>query len=273
MMRVRCQRGLVTLLVLASALAGADTPRDEDDAIAVRERGLVLAVGRSHYLIIAPLAHEPPHELLHEAVIYYGDGKTFYRQMVGEWQSSELEDASGGLRYVVGLSDWRSNGSAYLATTDEKAFTIKCDTRTVPLPLAPEATAKKLVTSAKLVRDLPGHAPYLLARSSTGMTYYFVDRPLVPADNHDFRLFIGKRGAMKQLKITDMGVDTKGVSLVTSQGLFHIVLGTTATASFGRDEDDQKEVTVVPIAANLKLVYGDLGVYTHESFAMPCDDL
>ncbi|HSD89120.1 MAG TPA: hypothetical protein VLB44_16440 [Kofleriaceae bacterium] len=257
---------MVTILAAGSA-AGAD-----DDTAGIRERGIVLQATKKTYLVVVPDGKEMLGDLpVHPPAVYYGDGKTFYLQERDLWEGP----ISTRISAAIDLDDWREvHNFQHLETRDMKAWTMKCGSRTKQqLSLAPESAAKKILAAGTFKDALPGHEPILLARASTGTTYYLVDHPHLPKDNSDFRLFIGKRGAMKQVKLKDLSVDSDGFLLVSAQGVLKVDNGSPRTATFGRDGDHLKPLDVIPTSPNAKLVFGDLGVYRHENFGMICDDL
>jgi len=255
----------VTIL-LAGGAAHAD-----DDTAGIRERGIVIQATKKTYLVVVPDGKETLGDLpVHPPDVYYGDGKTFYLQDRSGWEGP----ISTRQTAAIFLYDWRELVPYQrLETRDMKAWTMTCDKRSKELSLVSESPAKKMLAAATFKTDLPGHDPFMLARASTGTTYYLVDQPHRPKGNHDYRLFLGKRGAMKPAKLKDPSVDSNGLILVSAQGVLKLIDGEERTATFGRDGDHQKPLDLVSLSVNAKLVFGDLGVYRHENFAMVCDDL
>jgi hypothetical protein len=114
------------------------------------------------------------------------------------------------------------------------------------------------------------HYSYALARDDTGK-YYFVDRLLEPEDNRNFRLFVGPRGSMKQMPMTNIVSDSGGDIFATKHGELRLVLGK-SEASWIEDKHDTK-LLLLPVHENVALIHRDLGVYMGEAFGTPCDDL
>lgn len=258
---------MVTVTILLAAGAGQ---ADDDDSAGIRERGIVIQATKKTYLVVVPGAKEKPGALpVEQPDVYYGDGKTFYLQDRGLWEGPISTRPAAAFDF----SDWRALYTRQrLETRDMKSWTTGCESRTKQLSLASESTARKVLAAGTFKRDLPGHEPIMLARASTGTTYYLVDHPHRPKDNNDYRLFIGKRGAMKQIKIKDLSVDSGGILLITAQGVMKID-DSSRTTLFGRDADHLQPLDRVSLSVNAKLVFGDLGVYRHENFGMMCDDL
>jgi hypothetical protein len=259
-------RAMVTVTILLAA----GTVQADDDTEGIRERGIVIQATKKTYLVVVPDGKDTLGDLpVHPPAVYYGDGKTFYLEDREGWEGPLSTRASA----AIDLDDWREvHTTQRLETVDMRAWTMKCDDRTKQLSLASESTAKKILASGTFKATLPGHDPVLLARASTGTTYYLVDQPHRPKGNTDFRLFIGKRGAMKQIKLKDLSADSDGLLLVSAQGVLKLD-HRSRDATFGRDGDHLKPLDRVSISVNAKLVFGDLGVYRHENFAMICDDL
>lgn len=110
--------------------------------------------------------------------------------------------------------------------------------------------------------------PYLLARDDRGV-YYYVDviRDLYGGSGH--RVFVGKKGALKQLALTDVTSDSAGDVFATKTGDLRLVrtLGEDKdkpTAQWIRGEK-KNELIYLDIYMNQPLIYRELGLYKTSS--------
>ncbi len=268
---------LVIAACVVSPLAAADTPPLDDPRGAIAERGIQLKAGKRHVIIIVPPAETPAGHpadstLASGAHVYFGDGKTLYRQNVDSYQNIKGDE-------YAGLGDWRSLRVSSLKRVGT-TYTLSCSNQGSTDPArvitlgAPQPA--KLGKTAVIREELPGFEAYLLARAGT--TYYYVDRPRTEAhDSQDFRLFIGKRGALKRVPIKEMARDTTSDVFVTAKGTMTITRAKTKgephTVTFGPNAKKQDALATVPAFANRFLIYSDLGVYARDPTGLPCEEL
>ena len=64
--------------------------------------------------------------------------------------------------------------------------------------------------------------PHLLARDDMGI-YYYVDKLSERHGGKAFRVFVGKRGAMKQVPLVDIAMDSAGQVFSTKTGDLRLV--------------------------------------------------
>ncbi len=144
---------------------------------------------------------------------------------------------------------------------------LRCGTRRVALRLLPRAEAAALLRAKKLAPPLARRVPYGLARDRRGI-YYFVDRA-PGAEKRDFRLYRGKLGRLRRLKMTNIVTDSEGDVFSTRDGSLRLVLE--RDHSYWIRKRRKQVLVNVPIQENLDLVYGPLGVYEGQPFGTPCD--
>jgi hypothetical protein len=259
---------LVPVLLLAAAPAArADSkkPSDEVDIEAVKPKLVFMHDGRGHYLAVVPFDSDSP--------VFYGDGKTFYQQRVFAYSHHQTEGKES-------LSFWAPTsvprgGELSLASG---VWTVRCSDRNTPMVTLDEIETGKLLERAVFKKVMWKRQAHGLARNDEG-TYYYVDelrddRPLAeqaddPHPPTGFRLFVGRKGKMREQKITDSAVDSKGIVLTTRIGRFSM-------------DDDGKRVVLIkgkkrtelirldPLD-NLRVIYSDLGIYA--KLGVPCDSM
>ena len=116
--------------------------------------------------------------------------------------------------------------------------------------------------------------PHLLARDDAG-TYYYVDVIRDQYGGSGYRVFVGKKGAMKQLPLTDVATDTGGEVFATKTGDVRIVHdnsteGVKAGATWVKGEKRTPLLTL-DTDANSRVIFKDLGIYTF--LGTICDDI
>lgn len=106
--------------------------------------------------------------------------------------------------------------------------------------------------------------PYMLARDDRGV-YYYVDvlRDVYGGSGH--RVFVGKKGALKQMPVTDVTSDTAGDIFATKTGDLRLVRNVNdgrekATAQWIRGEK-RNELVYLDVYMNQPLIYRELGLY------------
>jgi len=109
---------------------------------------------------------------------------------------------------------------------------------------------------------------YALGRDGT--TYYYVDRAASPREQ-GLPGHVGKRGAMKQLKLKDIASDSSGTVFTSKTGTLRF--GNPLSLTWAPKPAKPIALSVLPIDANYELVYRELGVYTGKRFGLPCDDM
>jgi len=249
----------VTFLLSASAMAGKKKKKkkkvsDDDvvDVSAVKSQFLVFTDGDGGYF--ATIRADMDN-------LYYGDGKTFYRQRV----------TSGGAN---GNNDWtfrmwspRVDGMADLDIKSDKG-TIGCGDDEFELTQVSAKEATKLLDKAVFKRPLWTRQGHTLWRDDKG-TYYYIDRLQDAYGGKGFRLFAGQKGAMKELGLTNIVSDSVGQIYSTKKGELRFVQED-GKATWIKNER-KTQLVYVPIEDNLAMVYGDLGVYDG-SLGTPCDE-
>jgi hypothetical protein len=132
----------------------------------------------------------------------------------------------------------------------------------VPLSeLAPDK-AKAVIDKSTFLTTAMTRKAYLLARDDAGV-YYYVDVLREQYGGKGFRVFIGKKGAMKAKPLTDIANDSAGDVFATKTGDLRIVRDTTDGKQTVQWVKGEKRSTLVTLDldANSQLIFKDLGVY------------
>jgi hypothetical protein len=122
--------------------------------------------------------------------------------------------------------------------------------------------AKAVLDKASFFTSALIRRPYLLARDDGGV-YYYVDVIRKDYGGKGFRVFVGKKGAMKQKPLTDIASDTAGDVFATKTGDLRMVKDNDNNGSTITWVKGEKRITLraLDTEANSALIFKDLGVY------------
>ncbi|MFW6052253.1 MAG: hypothetical protein ACODAU_13830 [Myxococcota bacterium] len=152
---------------------------------------------------------------------------------------------------------------------DDEGCSLKCGEREVELTLL-EGDAKAEIFGLERGDPPFDRVPHALARDRRGV-YYYVDRGATEATARDFRLYSGRRGALRQLDMRDIVSDSEGEVFESASGTLRLVVD--------RDEalwirgKRSTQLKTLPVGENLGVIFNELGVYLGEPLGTPCDDL
>lgn len=250
---------LVTLLAQTQPL----------DASAFRDKLSLLTDGKGHYF--AYDATQP----YNGDTDFWGDGKTFAAMRVigGSRNGDEQWSAS-----FWDPRAWTiSGGPASVSMNGSGAkFVVECRKKQTELKPVPAEDAKKLLAGATFTTPTWWRIPEKLLRDDTG-TYYFVDRfrSDEPGDRRDFRVFVGKKGALKQLPLKDIVDDAQGMIFATKTGDLRLITREGKLEGKWMKGATKTDLVEVPFDTyeSARMVYVDLGPYSGQRLGTPCDDL
>lgn len=237
---------------------------DEVDIARVKPDMLVLHDGHGHYLALVALRDMN--------MTFYGDGKNFYQLRV----SSTFADAKVGNSTRRFWSPISTDADIILDTAGN--WSVRCSDRVTPMvPLDPVQN-REILAAARFLTPLWKRQAHALARDERGVYYYVdmirddrspVEHASDPNPARGHRLYIGRKGRMKQQRLTDAVEDSVGVVLSTRAGDLAVDSDAkTAVFSAGKR---RKPLIYLPVEDNLLLVYRDLGLYGR--LGVPCDDM
>ena len=253
-----CLVGLTVLPAAAKEKPVAEALPPSVDISAVKDKLVILSDGKDHYVAVIPFSDVWQH-------LYYGNGKRFFLQRVTGGGSSGTESWDRVFWEPRVDARWKAG----VGWKDGK-YSVQCgDRETTFTSLANEAR-DKILASATFHEQLWQYQAYSLARDNQGH-YYYVDRPLAPANSKTFRLFSGLRGSLKPLKMTNIVSDSQGDIFTTRSGELRLVLDKQRSVWVERKKE--LELIQLPIQDNHVLIYQDLGVYEGQRLGTPCDDL
>ncbi|MFT3693110.1 MAG: hypothetical protein QM831_08205 [Kofleriaceae bacterium] len=138
------------------------------------------------------------------------------------------------------------------------------------LKVVPADRAKGLVDKLEFKERAIVRYPQLFARDDSGV-YYYVDHLTAKYGNKGYRVFSGKKGAMKELPLTDTAIDTAGEVYSTKSGDVRFVKDTKGDKAFWIKGEKRIELSILDVDVNSHLIWSELGIYNF--VGTPCDEL
>jgi len=114
--------------------------------------------------------------------------------------------------------------------------------------------------------------PHLLARDDSGV-YYYVDRYAKIYGGKGYRVYVGRKGAMKQMPLTDVASDSAGDVFSTKSGDLRLVRNSEnnkETMTWVKGEK-RTDLVFLDTDVNSAVIFKDLGLYTF--LGTPCDNV
>jgi hypothetical protein len=123
--------------------------------------------------------------------------------------------------------------------------------------------AKAVLDKAAFVTSGVIRVPHLLARDDSGV-YYYVDRIAKIYGGKGYRVFVGKKGAMKPMPLTDVASDSAGEVFSTKSGDLRLVRQSEKTKESMTWVKGEKrnELVFLDTSTNSAVIFKDLGLYT-----------
>lgn len=197
-----------------------------------------------------------------DAKVFFGPtSKTLYEQYI----KGSFSDGEGGWEYStiaprvqeephIGSIQRKKDG------TYEKTCRGKDD---FGLTEVSGDKAKAILDKSAFLTSGLVRVAHLLARDDSGV-YYYVDRYARIYGGKGYRVFVGKKGAMKQMPLTDVASDSAGDVFSTKSGDLRLVRNSESnkeTMTWVRGEK-RTELVFLDTDLNSAVIYKDLGIYT-----------
>jgi hypothetical protein len=243
---------LVLALALVAGAAAAEPKPQAVDVKAIRAELMVFQDAAGGTYVV--------HKTDKTRRIFYGTGKTLYEQWVVGF--SRNGDAWSIQTWAPRIAEIRP---AYFMRKDDGTFMKSCDGKddSVLTQLTGDK-AKAVLDKSQLMTEAMVYRPHMLARDDAGV-YYYVDRLAAAYGGKGFRVFVGKKGAMKQLPLTDVASDTAGEVFSTKSGdlrLTHTVTDDGGMKVVWVKGEKKNELVSLDTDANSPVIFRELGIYT-----------
>ncbi len=192
--------------------------------------------------------------------LFYGPtAKSLYEQIVvGSGSNGDFYDLS---TWAPRLTEVRYGSFAY---KDDRTYVKSCGGKDDAI--LTEITgdkARAILEGAAFLSSAIVHVPHLLARDDSGV-YYYVDRIAKLHGGKGYRVYVGKKGAMKPMPLTDVASDSAGEVFSTKSGDLRLVRqneGSKDTMIWVKGEKRLELVSLDP-DVNSAVIFKDLGIYT-----------
>ncbi len=190
---------------------------------------------------------------------WYGTGKQLYEQIViGRSRDGDSWDIS---TYAPRLAETRP---AALMKKADGSFMKWCDGKDdAVLTQLGGDKAKTVIDKYSFLSPALVRRSHMFARDDAG-TYYYVDRLDAAHGGKGYRVFVGKKGGMKQMALTDVASDSAGQVFSTKTGDLRLVKTTEGeTKPSTKWVKGEKKTDLIPLDldVNSPVIFNDLGIY------------
>jgi hypothetical protein len=193
--------------------------------------------------------------------VFYGTGKILYEQwVIGGGANGDAWSISTWAPRIEGIHP------AAIEHKQDGSFMRSCwGHDDVGITEITGDKAKAALDKVTVMTEFLVRRPYLLARDEGGI-YYYVDVLRQAYGGKGYRVFVGKKGAMKERPLTDVTSDQGGDVFATKTGELRFVRTVDdetgkSTLSWVRGEKRTKLINL-DVDAHSAVIFKDLGVYS-----------
>ena len=255
-------RGSIIAVVGVVALcrtAGAEPKPTKVDVKPFRDELIVLQDRDGGTYVVKP--HRPATDKPGaDARIWFGTaGKELHEQTISGRSADGAAWTQGTWAPRVA-----GNATAELQLRPDGSFQKWCDGKDpIPLTQITGDKAKAVIDRSSFMSEFMTRRAHLLSRDDTGV-YYYVDKFRDRYGGKGYRVFVGKKGAMKLLALTDVASDSAGEVFSTTTGDLRL----TRTSGEGTTKitwikgEKRLDLIVLDVEINTSVIWSDLGIYT-----------
>lgn len=262
---------MAAVVGLVSTAGAEPTPRPVD-VEAWKPQGLVLQDAQGGIYVV--FRTSDPKVRMAPKVFWGPSTRAVYEQRNFTW--SHPPDQGGGWE-IVTKTPRVPGGRASLVRQKDGTYQKICGWETdaaqrTGLTELSGDKARTVLDSTPFLSDGIVRAPHLLARDDSGV-YYYVDEIAELYGSKGYRVFVGRKGAMKPMPLVDVASDSAGEVFSTKSGDLRLV----------RNNEDTKqkmtwvkggkrtELVFLDTDDNSVVIFKDLGIYTF--LGTLCDDV
>lgn len=256
---------VVAVVVGVSGFAHAEPKPQKVDIKPFRDELLVFADAAGNAYVVkphkvSPTAPEDPGR------IWFGPaGKPLYEQStVGRSGNGAAWSYQTWAPRITGIRP------AYFSRAVDGSFSKSCDADKVPLTQLTGDKAKAVLDKSTLMTEYLNRRAHMLARDDSGV-YYYVDRLSKALGGKGYRVFVGKKGAMKQMALSDVASDTAGEVFSTKTGDLRLDRRADVNRMVWIRGERRVELITLDIDANSTVIFTDLGIYQY--LGTLCDNM
>jgi hypothetical protein len=194
-----------------------------------------------------------------EGVMFFGTAAGMYQQLI--YSRSRDGDNWTMTGSAPRISQGRGGSIARQSATEYQRY---CGNDKVDMftPMAaPDSAA--FLAKAKFFTSPLYRTSQALGRDSSG-TYYYVDALRREFGGAGYRVFVGRKGAMKQRPLLDVASDTAGMVFSTKSGEMRLVTSSGASDAKGITwyaKGKATELIMLDTYMESNLIFRDLGIY------------
>jgi len=258
---MRARAAILVLILAGVASAGGDPKPTTIDVKPFRAKLLVFEDAQGGTYLVLPGASD-------SRVWFAKNGKTAYEQIVVTRFSDE---GAGTWSYGVWAPRISGLSPASIQREPDGNFNRFCgDDNKLPLKAVAADRAKQVIDKLTFMTSAITRRAHLFARDDAAV-YYYVDMVAKTYGGAGYRVFVGKKGAMKQMPLTDVASDSAGEVYSTKNGDIRIVTENGKSTATWIKGEKRKELSVLDLDVNSHIIYSELGVY--EFLGTVCDEL
>ncbi len=180
------------------------------------------------------------------------------------------DDEGWGVALFAPRAKTQNGPEATVMYNQAKNYQLFCSNAATSLMVMPASDVQALLKKATFRTSGAVHRQVALARDEAGI-YYFVDRLRDDLGGQGYRVYVGKRGALKQMPLRDVAIDSGGMVFATKKGEFRLTVDTgTPTGATWNSKGKARTLKVLDLFTESYLIYRELGVYS--AFGAACDE-
>jgi len=250
-----CRLSAVLAAVLGAAGSASAEPAPRPvDIKALKGKPIVLLDAQGGTYVVFRDGDEP-------GVFYGPSARTLHEQAI----IGSSSDGEGGWEY----STWapRVPDGAHLGSLQRKkdgSYLRSCGGKDdAGLTELSGDRAHAVIDRAAFLTSAIVRVPHLLARDDSGV-YYYVDRIAKIYGGKGYRVFVGRKGAMKQMPLTDVASDSAGDVFSTKSGDLRLVRNNEQNKdkTLWVKGEKRTELVFLDTDVNSVVIFKDLGIYT-----------
>jgi hypothetical protein len=263
---MRAHAAVVAVVVGVSGFAVAEPKPQKVDIKPFRDELLVFADAAGNAYVIKPYKAATPTAPEERQRIFFGrSGKLLYEQ---EPQGRTTNNATWSYQsWAPRITGIRP---AYLTRKPDGSVIKQCDADDVPLTQLTGDKAKAVLDKSTLMTEFLNRRAHMLARDDSGV-YFYVDRLIKQHGGKGFRVYMGRKGAMKLLPLTDVASDTAGEVFSTKTGDLRLDRRADVNKMIWIRGEKRTELITLDIDANSTVIFTDLGIY--QFLGTLCDNM
>jgi hypothetical protein len=215
--------------------------------------------GKGHFLAFVP-------ESRYSGPIFAGGENALHLQRV---TGGGADSGRGVWNAVFWEPRVRNRGQAQVAVTPA-GVTMHCGEASVDYGAVSAAEGARLRHEAKLFDVRWQRAAIYIARDDSG-TYFLVDQAREPEGNTDYRLFVGPRGRVEYLPLSDVILDAESAIFLADRGRFIVRRKGEREEAVWAVGAGQQPLTLMDLYAQAPSIYTTLGVYAGQKLGTACD--